>query len=158
MRDCAVCGVPASTWCGGCGNVSYCSATCQKKNWPGHKAACQPTKTLTSPDLGNYLVAGRDLAPGDLLLDEDVAVLGPHDTCDADGTRVCPGCYFPTHGYTCSSCHVPLCGPSCEADNSPHKAECETIARYGAGDKDILEYITALRFILLRQSDPTRYI
>ena len=98
------------------------------------------------------------MAPGDLLLDEDVAVLGPHDTCDADGTRVCPGCYFPCHGYTCSKCRVPLCGPSCEEESSPHRAECETIARCGAGDKDILEHITALRFILLRQSDPVRCV
>jgi len=157
MRPCAGCGVPASTWCGGCGNVSYCSAACQKKSWPGHKTQCSPTKTLSTPDLGNYLVAGRDLNPGDLLLDEDVTVLGPHDTCDSDGTSVCPGCYFPCHGYTCSKCHVPLCGPSCEEDSSPHKAECETIKRYRAGDKDILEHITALRFILLRQSDPARY-
>ena len=28
-------------------------------------------------ELGNYLVAGRDLAPGSLLLDEEVSVLGP---------------------------------------------------------------------------------
>ena len=28
-------------------------------------------------ELGNYLVAGRDLASGSLLLDEEVSVLGP---------------------------------------------------------------------------------
>ena len=28
-------------------------------------------------ELGNYLVAGRDLPPASLLLDEEVSVLGP---------------------------------------------------------------------------------
>ena len=59
---------------------------------------------------GNFLVAGRDLARGDLILDEDVSVVGPAD----HETRVCVGCYFPAHDYSCSFCQVPLCGPSCQ--------------------------------------------
>ena len=153
MRKCVVCGLSAENWCGGCGNVSYCGVKHQKQDWTSHKNQCHPWRIAKSDQLGQYLVAGRDLDPGDVVLDDDVSVLGP-----ADGdTRVCLGCYYPTHGYTCSTCGVPLCGPSCQLPSSPHHQECATIAKYEAGNKDIQQYITTLRFILLKQSDLTRY-
>ena len=153
MRKCVVCGLSAENWCGGCGNVSYCGVKHQKQDWTSHKNQCHPWRIAKSDQLGQYLVAGRDLDPGDVVLDDDVSVLGP-----ADGdTRVCLGCYYPTHGYTCSTCGVPLCGPSCQLSSSPHHQECTTIAKYQAGNKDIQQYITTLRFILLKQSDLSRY-
>ena len=77
MRDCAVCSVPSSQWCSGCGNVSYCSSQHQRQDWPRHRSQCGTVRTCHSPLLGNYLVAARDLSPGDLVLDEEVSVLGP---------------------------------------------------------------------------------
>ena len=69
------------------------SSFLKKKHWPTHKSACAPCKTLKSEvrksreteaknkgflqELGNYLVAGRDLPPASLVLDEEVSVLGP---------------------------------------------------------------------------------
>ena len=156
MRPCRVCGVSSSSWCGGCGNVSYCSPKHQKQDWPRHKADCGPLKICQSPLLGNYLVAARDLKPGDLLLDEDVSVLGP---APEDDEEVCLGCYYPSHGHRCSLCEVaPLCGPSCQY-SSPHSQECKTIAANKdniAGHK-ITPFITALRFVLLRKTDQKRF-
>jgi len=132
--------------------VSYCGVKHQKQHWSSHRSQCSPWKICQSDRLGHYLVAGRDLEPGDLVLDEDVAILGPAD----DESRVCTGCYFPTHGYTCSTCGAPLCGPSCE-HNSDHQQECEVISRYAAGDQDIQQFISVLRFLRLKTSDPARY-
>ena len=40
--ECGACGAPgASLRCGGCGTARYCGATCQKKAWAAHKAACK---------------------------------------------------------------------------------------------------------------------
>ena len=111
---------------------------------------------VSSPELGSYLVAARPLEPGALVLDEEVAVLGP--VTAPEPAPLCPGCYYPTTGYRCGACGVQLCGPACEAAaSSPHRAECGTLARYGAAaGADITRFITPLRFLLLRTSDPAR--
>ena len=150
MKCCAVCGVSSSQWCGGCGNVSYCGVKHQRQHWPHHKSQCGTVKTCQSPELGNYLVAGRDLSPGDLLLDEDVSVLGPA----GDEPDLCVGCYYPSHGHSCSLCGAPLCGPSCQSDSSPHSIECPTLASFNNNNKhNITGFITPLRFLLLSKTD-----
>jgi len=157
MRSCVVCEVPASQWCGGCGNVSYCSLKHQKSHWPEHKAACGPFKIEQSPQLGNYLVAGRNLKPGDLILDEEVAVLGPIG--DEGSPEVCLGCYFPAHGYKCSKCEAPLCGPRCETQ-SDHSQECAILEKYDVCSKiqkDLGCLISPLRFLLLKSTDTARF-
>ena len=156
MRSCVVCAVEASQWCGGCGNVSYCGVKHQKSHWAEHKAVCSPFKIQQSAQLGKYLVAGRNLIAGDLILDEEVAVLGP--TGDDGSTGVCLGCYFPTHGYKCSKCQAPLCGPTCET-KSDHAQECDILAKYDICQKarNNLEcLISPLRFLLLKSSDSAR--
>ena len=39
-------GAPKLLLCGGCRLVGYCSAACQKADWPKHKAACKYTQAL----------------------------------------------------------------------------------------------------------------
>ena len=156
MRSCVVCKVAASQWCGGCGNVSYCGVKHQKSHWIEHKAACSPFKIEQSAQLGKYLVAGRNLSAGDLILDEEVAVIGP--TGDEDLPDVCLGCYFPTHGYKCSKCQAPLCGPTCET-RSNHSQECTVLAKYEVCTKikkDLGCLISPLRFLLLKSTDTAR--
>ncbi|KAG0214934.1 hypothetical protein BGX28_001140 [Mortierella sp. GBA30] len=49
---CIVCKTPAITRCSRCKVVHYCSAVCQRKDWPTHKIACTPstsTSTMTPP-------------------------------------------------------------------------------------------------------------
>ena len=152
MRCCAVCGVAANQRCGGCGNVWYCGLKHQKSHWLQHKSSCNPFKIEQSTQLGKYLVAGRNLNPGDLILDEEVSVLGPPG--DEDCPDLCLGCYFPTHSYSCSKCSAPLCGPRCETQ-SPHTQECEILARYGVGHK-IGSFISPPRFLLLKNTDLPR--
>jgi len=158
MRMCVCCGKASSQHCGGCGNVSYCGVKHQREHWTSHKAACRPTKVESSPSLGNYLVAARDLNPGDLILDEPVSVLGPPTDCKVS---LCLGCYFPVNSYRCDGCGTPLCGPTCQTNNHPEE-ECWLLSESGLGRK--LEHqpalygiITPLRLIQLKISDPGRY-
>ena len=158
MRLCVVCGAASSQWCGGCGNVSYCGVKHQRQHWPQHKSQCGTVKTCQSPLLGNYLVAARDLRPGDLILEEEVSVLGP--ASEQEEEEVCLCCYYPSHGQTCPLCGAPLCGPSCQSDpSSPHRQECATLASANINSRtvNISPFITALRFILLSKTDPKRF-
>ena len=151
-----VCGAPSAQWCGGCGNVSYCGVKHQRQHWSEHKSQCGTVKTCQSPELGKYLVAARDLSPGDLILEEDVSVLGP--ASEEEEEEVCVSCYYPSHGHTCHNCHAPLCGPSCQSDpSSPHSQECTTLASFNTRNVNITPFITALRFILLSKTDPKRF-
>jgi hypothetical protein len=48
---CATCATPgADNHCGACKDIHYCSAACQKKDWPLHKLACKHfAASLASP-------------------------------------------------------------------------------------------------------------
>ena len=60
MSGCNVCGGEETSPCGGCGQVSYCSRNCQRKDWKVHKAQCRCYK-VTSQDSegGRHVVATR---------------------------------------------------------------------------------------------------
>ena len=75
---CVVCSSPATQRCAGCYSVAYCSPACQKQDWPLHKAACtKPYTVKESKVAGRFMVATRSLQPGDIVLRERAAVVGP---------------------------------------------------------------------------------
>lgn len=45
---CVVCKTPSVTRCSRCKVVHYCSAACQRKDWPSHKIACTPSTVPSS--------------------------------------------------------------------------------------------------------------
>jgi hypothetical protein len=72
---------------------------------------------------GRYLVAGRDLAAGEVVLSEYPLVAGPIYT----RTRpVCLEClrWVDAGAYRCAGCRFPLCGEACRA-GSRHQLECK---------------------------------
>ncbi|XP_023319622.1 protein msta isoform X2 [Eurytemora carolleeae] len=137
MRLCGICDSPAPQSCGGCGNVRVCE-----------DKIC-----------GQFLVAGRNLKAGDLILDEEVGLLGP-PSGEPRPDNICLGCYFPAPSYTCSTCHAPICGPSCEK-KSDHTQECKMVEKFKLCeqlDRDQLYgIITPIRFLSLQQSNKHLY-
>ena len=76
-------------------------------------ADCLPWSIETSPEYGRYLVASRDIQPGELVLEDRAVVVVP-----AGGERLCLECGANT-GAECPHCGLAVC---CEGPQ--HQAEC----------------------------------
>ena len=88
---CAQCGCAANQRCTGCHVTFYCSREHQKLHWKVHKSQCCAYKVCSSPDIGRFLVATRDLKPGEMIISETPLVMGPQ----AVTIPVCLACYKP---------------------------------------------------------------
>lgn len=47
-KTCNLCQKPRSAKCGSCKGVGYCSAECQKQDWPAHKQNCRAIREALS--------------------------------------------------------------------------------------------------------------
>lgn len=145
---CVVCGMPASQLCANCRAARYCGKEHQRAHWKtgGHKATCRPYAVATSPELGRHWVAARDIAAGEVLLEERPLVVGPK----AGSLPVCLACYAPDTGYRCSACGWPACGPRCEAASAHRDAECPLIGGHYDGRRSAAYcFVMPLRGMLL---------
>lgn len=152
--SCAVCGRPAAQRCANCATTRYCGRAHQRAHWKdGHKTACHPYAVTASPELGRHWVAARDIAAGEVLLEERPLVVGPK----AGSPPVCLACYAPATGRACSACGWPVCGPRCEAAPVHRLAECSLIAgHYDARRSAAYCFVMPLRCMLLDDSDRGR--
>lgn len=85
---------------------------------------CFPVRVESSNDVGNYLVASKDIQPLELIILDPVATpQGPlHD--DRRGSPVCLGCYEPLErDQLCQRCRLPLCA-LCEGVSHHKDYEC----------------------------------
>lgn len=124
-----------------------------------------------SEELGRYLVASRDLSPGDVVLSERPLVFGPKGmrfTMDQEATVPCVGCYKPVSadvGERCAKCGWPVCTGNCPGltDLRHHGAECEILSvRPECVFDDITEFyrhdaLLPLRCLLLQKLDPVKW-
>ena len=79
-----------------------------------------------------YMVAARDLEPGDIILKEKATVHGPN----LEGSKpLCVVCYallHPGNFVPCPKCQVPLCSLAC-GNKESHKAECHILSKCPKG-------------------------
>lgn len=117
-------------------------------------AADTPYAVVESTELGRHWVATRDIAAGEVLLEERPLVVGPK----AGSQSVCLACYAPTTGYKCSTCGWPVCGPQCEAAPAHRDAECPLIGgHYDSRRSAAYCFVMPLRcMLLLHQLDGCR--
>jgi len=160
--SCPACGKLATTKCTACKQVYYCNRECQRKNWKVHKPVCKslPYKICNSPDLGNFLVAGRKIKAGEVLFTETPLVVGPSNI----SIPVCLSCYNPVDGsYKCES-GWPMCGPTClkKVQHSPEvliPKQCD--AKFEIDEYSepcyLYECVLALRALLLQKAAPNKY-
>ena len=114
---------------------SYAATASQLTGWYGQsgKADLDEKNEPTAADhgdvlyhigksdrVGRYMVARRDIKPGEVVFTDQPAVVGP----DNAALPMCLVCYKKLSGaYRCSRCHWPLCGDTCR-DSKEHAREC----------------------------------
>ncbi|KAK7072639.1 hypothetical protein SK128_012616 [Halocaridina rubra] len=156
---CGVCESQAQQACGGCGLVYYCSKEHQRKDWPSHRQECQPYKIVSTPEAGQYLIAGRPLKAGHCILKDTPLVVGPLSS----SSLLCLGCFSnitKENFVKCPQCQWPLCSDDCATSNL-HKDECLILARDKKGigipkvNEDTPRYdcILLIRCLLLKSTN-----
>uniref|UniRef100_A0A1I8NZ76 SET domain-containing protein n=1 Tax=Stomoxys calcitrans TaxID=35570 RepID=A0A1I8NZ76_STOCA len=131
----------------------------------------QAYRVAMSEIYGRYLVANRDIKPGEVLIREPALAIGPCVSADP----VCLGCYMPVSlkitQYRCPSCHWPMCGPNCRGNNHPKGhtfAECDLFKKENAAApltptaspeqvKNLYELVLVVRILLLKKLHPELY-
>ena len=170
---CGVCGAEATSRCASCYAVAYCCVDCQKSAWPEHKALCsKPYTVKDSKKCGRYMVATRAIEPGEIILREKAAVVGP----SLEGARPqCLGCSIGLNDvfHPCSYCKGPLCSKKCEK-HPMHVDECKQLrlnpgAMYNKPDHGTMvkrkhlpencsyQAILPIRAMLLKKLDIKKY-
>ncbi|XP_043260854.1 SET domain-containing protein SmydA-8-like isoform X2 [Colletes gigas] len=124
---CPICGAHSNAMlkCSGCKQQVYCGKDHQRQDWPRHKSVCKAWEVHESPELGRYLLASRDLNPGDSIISESPLVWGPALHTDQ---RVCIGCgkQCTSIDTRCTTCLWPACQMNCPGliDKNRHGLEC----------------------------------
>lgn len=157
---CGECNKVATVVCGGCWVVGYCARDHQLTGWPKHRPKCRPWRVGTSPELGRFMVTTRDVAAGEILMQDAPLLLGPKMMTEP----VCLGCYRPVNDdhYTCQGCGFPLCSSDCEGTED-HEPECSAVRDSGVPVKvsmfgeanSLYECITPMRILSLRDKNPS---
>ena len=110
------------------------------------------------------MVATKDISAGDIILQEEAAVLGPK----LQHKPVCLECFEEVKLDTfvaCKMCGLPFCSVMCRQAGVLHPVECEYVGRCKEKvDKDDLEEdsgvlaaVTALRLLNLKHDNPDVY-
>ncbi|KAM7347903.1 SET and MYND domain containing, arthropod-specific, member 4 [Cochliomyia hominivorax] len=130
-----------------------------------------PFTIAISEVYGRYLIAKRDLKPGEILITERPLAVGPCVSADP----VCLGCYMPVtlndSQYRCPSCRWPLCGADCrglhqlqghsnyECDFMKSLNTAEPLTTSSSPDKikNLYELVLIVRILLMKQHSPDLY-
>ncbi|XP_046657363.1 SET domain-containing protein SmydA-8-like [Daphnia pulicaria] len=158
---CAVCCSKASQICGGCAQVFYCAKDHQKQHWPIHKSQCKPYKIVCDQKFGRFMVASKNIRPGEIIFRDKALITGPKQGC----RPCCLTCYTSLEDaeeaslFRCPGCDFPFCQEEC-AKSPNHEAECLVLRRAQTHIDDMNEFhpiylcILPLRGLLLKTTQP----
>jgi len=171
---CFLCSSPSSHHCPYCGE-DVCSQVHYEYHRPvgeesrvsstvptsSDQTLCQPYRLLCG-DKGRYLVATRDIKPGQLIITDKPCVVGP----PAKTVPVCLECLAPLTPSSppCPRCSLPLCGPLCFS-GPHHLQECSLLSssHHSISIKDfssphiLYSAIVPLRMWLLKTNNNTEW-
>ncbi|XP_030757180.1 SET domain-containing protein SmydA-8-like isoform X2 [Sitophilus oryzae] len=120
--------------------------------------------------MGRYIVARKDIRPGEIIISEQPLVVGPCTDCRVQ----CLGCYKNLESedkiFKCSGCGWPLCSKKCPGRKRQHGhtqiectilQECKSAAFLNYDDlQDVranFQVIVPLRCLILKTTDPSSY-
>lgn len=142
--------------------VQYCCQDHKELHFPAEQDQPYPFIVKYRPEVGRYMVASRDINPGEVIFAEEFLAVGPnHITLPC-----CLDCLkeSPEGGFQCPNCNLPVCEEMC-AYGEEHTKECQIFANLE--DKIQVEdfsqphsvywCITSLRVMRLRDEDPKKY-
>ncbi|XP_015126926.1 SET domain-containing protein SmydA-8 [Diachasma alloeum] len=134
-------------------------------------AGASTYQILSNDRVGRYMVASKDLDPGEEILTELPFVVGPK----ASTYPLCLSCYTPWPPAPdttplCSKCHWPVCNETCENAAQHKEYECpilqaskekfnvkEALEEENPNGLPQLECITPLRLLLASEKFPERW-
>lgn len=161
---CSLCQAATNLSCKSC-SVPLCAIHLKP-----HRPAdtCLPFTVKVADGVGRYVIATRDIAASEIILEDIPAIIGPNFDTEA----ICVECMGRPDGtFLCHQCDMPLCSEECR-DGPRHKPECQMfsamepkvqIKQYkkkptnnNATGQICYEYscISVLRMLSLRDSDP----
>ena len=101
---------------------------------------CLPWSVSSNTQYGRYLVASRDIAPGDLILQEECLCWGPNHDLQ---TVVCVECLSDVSDQVsrCDQCGSPLC---CQhsVKHPQHDQECQLLSQAGQSGLVLTQTLT----------------
>lgn len=127
--NCSLC-ASSETKCANCLKVSYCSKKHQKEDWKAHRPDCFPATEQYNKELGRYLVATKNISPGEKIFEEKPLLSGPtsyHQDAGVSSPNlrpICLGCCqvlsgtFKNWTNVCPGCAWPLCKQDCGKVNT----------------------------------------
>jgi len=116
--------------CQKCEIVYFCSEDHGRIHWPGLETSnidepCFPFRVSYNETQGHYLVATRDIQPGELVMKDRPFAEGP----GSKSPPVCLQCSKDAPTYRCSKCGLPVCNEVCEEGPLHKNNECPLFAK-----------------------------
>eukprot|EP00095_Tigriopus_kingsejongensis_P008810 maker-scaffold646_size120253-snap-gene-0.14 protein:Tk08810 transcript:maker-scaffold646_size120253-snap-gene-0.14-mRNA-1 annotation:"protein isoform b" len=167
VSECFICDQPAQLHCSEYPDVHYCSE--EHKGMHEHvlgdedEVRAFPFTIKYRSGVGRYMVAARDIQPGELIFSEEPLATGPnHNT-----KPCCLECMRKVDGsYLCSKCQLPMCEEMCSFAEDHSSNECEIFSLLDPKVSSIINFeepspiywtITVLRLLLKKLKDPPKY-
>lgn len=119
--ECFICTKKAIGTCNDCDEkLPYCGQEHLHLHRP-KSGSCYPFLVRHNETVGRYLIAGKDILPGEIIMRDDPLAVGPGNSVDVN---VCVNCFDEVDAYvSCRICGLPLCSDEC-GEGPEHALVC----------------------------------